>query len=192
MILEHLTIAIITFSIILGYTAPAFVPSQPSFHRCHMKSTQMNSATNKNDFYDFFDEYIDDDDDNEEYFRNMSASEKKKLNKSFFADVLNYDETIMKPDEVHIILFNPNTEREGVHTIEFPKDSGNNIILAFECRVECEQFSMKLRDQHFFDPVVSLHKYPFMPFEKISFPVRSSSHHMFQFIASYDTSSLNK
>lgn len=105
----------------------------------------------KGEYYDFFnDEY----DDQEDYIRyNFSQAEKKKLAKSFFAEVLEYDEEQMKPEEVHIILFNPNTNREGVHTIEFPKNSGNNIILAFESKDECEQFSMNLKEQHFFDPV---------------------------------------
>lgn len=58
----------------------------------------------------------------------------------------------MKPEDVHIILFNPDTDREGVHTIEFPKESGNNMILAFESKLECEEFSASLKKQQFFDP----------------------------------------
>lgn len=58
-----------------------------------------------------------------------------------------------RPEIVHVILFNPNTEREGVHTLEFPKGSGNNIILAFACKQECQHFSQSLRDQNFFDPI---------------------------------------
>lgn len=57
-----------------------------------------------------------------------------------------------KPEDVHIILFNPDTDKEGVHTIEFPKDSGHNMILAFESRRECVQFSLSLKEQQFFDP----------------------------------------
>ena len=116
---------------------------------------------NKDEFYDFFgdefDNVNDSDEDEDDYLRknqNLSKDEKKQLAKSFFANILDYDEDEMKPEEVHIILFNPNTNKEGVHTIEFPKDSGNNIILAFESQVECEQFSMNLKEQHFFDPVV--------------------------------------
>jgi len=39
-----------------------------------------------------------------------------------------------KPEDVYIILFNPGTEQEGVHTVEYPKGSGNNVILAFESK----------------------------------------------------------
>jgi len=60
-----------------------------------------------------------------------------------------------KPDEVHIILFNPDTEQEGVHTIEFPKGSGNNVILAFENAQACDMFSKLLKDQLYMDPIVS-------------------------------------
>lgn len=63
------------------------------------------------------------------------------------------DDVKMKPEDVHVILFNPNTEREGVHTIEYPKDSGNNTILAFESKVECERFSINLKEQNFYNPV---------------------------------------
>ena len=54
-----------------------------------------------------------------------------------------------------MILFNVGTNREGAHTIEFPKGSGNNVLLAFENEVECEDFIEALKDQDFFDPVVS-------------------------------------
>ena len=56
------------------------------------------------------------------------------------------------PEEVHIILFNPNTENEGIHTLEYPKGSGNNIVLAFESQTECEKFSDALWGQDFYDP----------------------------------------
>jgi hypothetical protein len=56
------------------------------------------------------------------------------------------------PDNVYIILFNPDTEREGVHTIEFPKGSGQNIILAFESEIECHIFSNSLKEQNFYAP----------------------------------------
>jgi len=66
-----------------------------------------------------------------------------------------------KPDEVHIILFNPDTEQEGVHTIEFPKGSGNNVILAFENAEACDMFSKMLKDQLFMDPIVSTFYFSF-------------------------------
>lgn len=57
-----------------------------------------------------------------------------------------------KPAEVNIILFKPDTDEEGVHTIEYPKGSGNNVILAFECMSECGSFAAMLKKQNFYDP----------------------------------------
>jgi hypothetical protein len=68
--------------------------------------------------------------------------------------ISNEDRQLKDPDDVHIILFNPDTPNEGVHTIEYPKGSGKNIILAFESKKECVKFSNLLREQHFFDPKV--------------------------------------
>lgn len=50
---------------------------------------------------------------------------------------------------LHIIAFD-NTA--GVHSVEYPKGSGCNIILAFESLSACEEFASRLRAQHFFDP----------------------------------------
>mmetsp|Transcript_16204 Transcript_16204/g.33912 ORF Transcript_16204/g.33912 Transcript_16204/m.33912 type:complete len:230 (+) Transcript_16204:91-780(+) len=56
------------------------------------------------------------------------------------------------PESVHIILFQPDTPQQHVHTIEFPKDSGNNIILAFEDGADCRKFALQLRELEFLDP----------------------------------------
>jgi hypothetical protein len=56
---------------------------------------------------------------------------------------------------VHIISFALGTSRQGIHSIEFPKGSGNNVVLAFESREACAKFAEHLRAQHFFDPTVS-------------------------------------
>ncbi|KAL7467142.1 hypothetical protein ACHAXS_007403, partial [Conticribra weissflogii] len=56
------------------------------------------------------------------------------------------------PESVHIILFQPDTPQQHVHTIEFPKGSGNNIILAFEDGVDCKNFAIQLRELGFLDP----------------------------------------
>lgn len=62
----------------------------------------------------------------------------------------------VRPDDVYIIVFNPGKEDEGeqgVHTIEFPLGSGNNVILAFENDDECIDFARMLKDMQFYDPV---------------------------------------
>ena len=66
------------------------------------------------------------------------------------------DTTYRRPDSVNVILFNPQTPDEGMHTIEFPKKSGNNIVLAFESRSECDRFAAQLAEsgeKPFSDPV---------------------------------------
>jgi hypothetical protein len=60
-----------------------------------------------------------------------------------------------QPQTVNIILFNTGTEQQGAHSIEFPKGSGNNMILAFESKQACRKFADSLKEQNFFDPTVS-------------------------------------
>lgn len=59
------------------------------------------------------------------------------------------------PESVHIILFNPDTPNQNVHTLEIPKGSGNNMILAFEDGTDCGMFAQSLRELEFVDPSVS-------------------------------------
>eukprot|EP00585_Thalassiosira_rotula_P006814 CAMPEP_0196142910 /NCGR_PEP_ID=MMETSP0910-20130528/12511_1 /TAXON_ID=49265 /ORGANISM="Thalassiosira rotula, Strain GSO102" /LENGTH=196 /DNA_ID=CAMNT_0041404287 /DNA_START=185 /DNA_END=775 /DNA_ORIENTATION=- len=56
------------------------------------------------------------------------------------------------PESVHIILFHPGTEKQNVHTIEFPQGSGNNLILAFESGGDCVEFARMLQDLEFAGP----------------------------------------
>jgi Protein of unknown function (DUF3110) len=60
-----------------------------------------------------------------------------------------------RPNKVNIIFFRPETPDEGIHTIEFPKGSSNNIVLAFESMKECGNFAASLLAQGFSDPNVS-------------------------------------
>lgn len=136
--------------------SPAFAPN-PSFGKRGIRITHKNnhnhksktaffSSSNKDEYGESFNSggggggggnFFDDD------FNRLARQ--REAFQFIFGDV----EDDMKPDDVHIILFNPNTDREGVHTIEF---QGNNMILAFESRFECDQFSACLKKQHFFDP----------------------------------------
>jgi hypothetical protein len=59
------------------------------------------------------------------------------------------------PQSCHIVLFNPATPQQTAHTIEFPKNSGTNILLAFEDEVECREFAQMLTDLEFVGPSVS-------------------------------------
>jgi hypothetical protein len=60
------------------------------------------------------------------------------------------------PESVHIILFHPDTPNQNVHTLEIPKGSGNNMILAFEDGGDCGMFARMLRELEFVDPSVSV------------------------------------
>lgn len=60
-----------------------------------------------------------------------------------------------KPEKVNIIFFQPDTPDEGIHTVEFPKGSASNIILAFESMKDCGGFASNLLSQGFFYPSVS-------------------------------------
>lgn len=61
-------------------------------------------------------------------------------------------DSAVRPEFVYIIVFNPG-EQQGVHTIEFPKNSGNNVILAFESDDECIDFAQMLKNMQFFHPI---------------------------------------
>ena len=149
-----------------------FARSIRSYHNCNYKCGNLEQTLNtvkymtSNDlssaeqfpYNDDEEEEEEDDDDYgvEEYINSLTPLEKKKMAKEFFSKILDYNED-MRPEFVHIILFNVGTNREGAHTIEFPKDSGNNVLLAFEDEFECGKFIEGLKDQQFFEPVVSFY-----------------------------------
>lgn len=137
-----------TFFAAIFFRVGAFAPNKGN---PFLRKTNIFSSANKNtpgdDSFGFFD-----DEDINRILRNQDES---------FQFIFDIDDE-MKPEDVHIILFNPDTDREGVHTIEFPKDSGHNMILAFESRQECEQFSLSLKEQQFYDPTPQEMKLEFL------------------------------
>jgi hypothetical protein len=60
-----------------------------------------------------------------------------------------------QPDKVHVVIFQAGTINQGAHTIEYPKGSGNNVVLAFESIEACQKFAASLQEQNFVDPTVS-------------------------------------
>lgn len=100
---------------------------------------------------------ISNDDDNGKELNMRELQERiDKQTNQYYELFLSDDNDGPRPEVVNIIVFNPDQEEEqGVHTVEFPKGSGNNIILAFECEKECIRFSQMLKDMLFYDPVVS-------------------------------------
>jgi len=57
-----------------------------------------------------------------------------------------------RPEHVHIILFKPDTDEQGLHTIEYPKGSGSNFVMAFESKKACDNFAATLEAQNFGHP----------------------------------------
>jgi Protein of unknown function (DUF3110). len=144
-----MSIYLVFITIILAFVTDAFAPmntkcsvaKKGSIHKNDSRLTIFSSAGTDGDG--------DDDNDISDFLDEQINSNPPQLRDLF---PFNVDNDV-KPDNVHIILFNPNTDREGVHTLEFPKGSGTNIILAFECEEECQQFSDALRDQKFYNPI---------------------------------------
>jgi hypothetical protein len=62
-----------------------------------------------------------------------------------------YENDNTRPETVHCIFFQPGTEEQGMHTVEQPAGSGNNMVLAFESKEACDNFATRLRDLQFFD-----------------------------------------
>jgi Protein of unknown function (DUF3110) len=65
-------------------------------------------------------------------------------------------------DTVYIVSFQKCGIQRGVHSIEYPKGSGSNVILAFASQPACHKFAETLRAQQFFDPTVRIAWYPCM------------------------------
>lgn len=93
----------------------------------------------KND-YPFEDSLLDE-------WRHIRVSE-NPYNKLFTGDIPVQE----RPEHVYVILFNPETEQQGVHSVEYPKGSGSNYVLAFRSLAACQKFSASLRAQNFEDP----------------------------------------
>ena len=121
-----------------GFVRSTFITNNPS--------TRLFSSTNderpRDSCEDFYDDKF-----NAEELKQFTDREKIKE-----TEIFELEEDLEIPEDVHIILFNPNTDNEGVHTLEYPKGSGNNIVLAFESQKECEKFSDTLWGQDFYEP----------------------------------------
>jgi hypothetical protein len=52
---------------------------------------------------------------------------------------------LKKPEMVYIVMYNPGTPREGIHTVGYPKGSESDILLAFEDLDECVKFTDMLK-----------------------------------------------
>ncbi|CAB9507742.1 expressed unknown protein [Seminavis robusta] len=48
------------------------------------------------------------------------------------------------PEMIYILVYNPYTDEEGVHTTEYPKESGKQALLVFEALEDCRQMASLL------------------------------------------------
>jgi len=94
--------------------------------------------------------------------RNRIEQQKKVYYEFLSSD----DEDDIRPETVFIIQFNFGTEAQGVHTIEFPKGSGSNLLLGFESRDECENFAEMLKQDNLQFQDAELSEAPFDDLEK--------------------------
>lgn len=54
---------------------------------------------------------------------------------------------------VYVLLFNPGTENEGIHTLKL-KDEGRNVVLMFESEEDATRYGLLLEAQDFLSPTV--------------------------------------
>ena len=120
-------------------TAAAFVPHasrrptfSPSFHRA--RSVLHAKKQHKNSF---------------------DLNELKKRIAETHSPYLGELDTAMEhvlADEFYIVFVQPDTDQQGVHTIEYPPGSGTNVILAFEDAEAARKFAHLLAMQNFENP----------------------------------------
>ncbi|MEO1147742.1 MAG: DUF3110 domain-containing protein [Cyanobacteria bacterium J06638_22] len=54
---------------------------------------------------------------------------------------------------VYVLLFNPGTENEGIHTLKL-KDEDRNVVLMFESEEDATRYGLLLEAQDFLSPTV--------------------------------------
>lgn len=67
-----------------------------------------------------------------------------------------------RPEHVHVILFDANTDKQGIHSIEYPKGSGSNFVLAFQSLAACQKFVAALKAQKLGRPTPKRYKLDFL------------------------------
>jgi hypothetical protein len=137
------TILLLAFSIII--TTDGFIPVARISRSSELRTTTKNTSRRRRRFQlaEGTNEFYDD-------LKRRIAAETNPYS-NIFAAALDHEIST-----VHVISFAPGTSRQGIHSIEFPKGSGNNVVLAFESRDACAKFAEHLKAQHFFDPTVCL------------------------------------
>lgn len=71
-------------------------------------------------------------------FFGLSSIEKQE--NQYLDLAIQHAHTVVWPETVHIIVYNPHSELEGVHVTEYPRGSGEQTLLAFESASECQHF----------------------------------------------------
>ena len=112
-----------------------------------VKSRVYSSVQNPIKFWSL---HANDDDDVDAFPLHLNSLQRRiEEQQSQYMDfLLSKDEKLNRSvEKVHIIIFHAGTEEQGVHTIEFPKGSGRNYLLAFEILSECELFMNSLQQE---------------------------------------------
>mmetsp|Transcript_10333 Transcript_10333/g.11067 ORF Transcript_10333/g.11067 Transcript_10333/m.11067 type:complete len:170 (+) Transcript_10333:163-672(+) len=51
-----------------------------------------------------------------------------------------------KPDVIYMIVYNPSSNEEGIHTMKYPRGSDTEVLLAFEGLADCIEFSRVIQE----------------------------------------------
>lgn len=51
-----------------------------------------------------------------------------------------------KPEVVYIIMYNGGTDQEGIHTINFPRGTETDLLLAFESLEDCIELATVIKE----------------------------------------------
>ena len=70
----------------------------------------------------------------------------QELEDGFLDRATKSEAVLAKPDIVYIIMYNPSTPEEGIHTMEHPRGSQEDLLLAFESLEECVSFSRSIEE----------------------------------------------
>jgi hypothetical protein len=128
------SLAIILLFICCSLAVVAFVPS--SFGSCYKRQNHLCAKAHDNDHFD------------------MDNGDQSIPQEDPYHKLFHLSDSCSRPLTAFIILFRPGTQDEGVHTIAYPRKSGNNVILAFEAKQDCDKFAGVLKEQDFFEPQV--------------------------------------
>jgi hypothetical protein len=154
-------VAISSMAVIVFGRVSAFAPSPIARGGdCHVQSTKVTTRTKRDLLYTF----------GKVQHKTPTPSRRNTnrvtVNTRLFLTIQDQEDLLLeqavqnvvapKPDIIYIIMYNPGTDQEGVHTTEYPKESGSEVMIGFESIEDCINFSNMLKS----DPAFQLEPVP--------------------------------